>query len=119
MARERPTRQQLSLMVQQKGLKTLIDEQPAFRKFIWTVFTEAGIFVPTYSRGSPHDTSYNEGRRALGLEVLHMLKHVQPDILAIVEREGNLLASDVQAAAPQNESEDYDAPLPYDDQDER
>lgn len=119
MARERPTRQQLSLMVQQKGLKALIEEQPAFRKFIFTLFTDAGIFVPTYSHRSPYDTAYNAGRQSMGLEVLHLLKHVRPDILSIIEREGNLLDVEVKTAATPHESEELYDPLQDDAADER
>lgn len=110
---ERPTRQQLTLQVQARNLKTLLETSGPFRKFIWTILNEASIFYPTYSRSSSHDTSFNEGRRAVGLEVLHMLKHVRPDILALLEAEGNLLAKDIEAAKPLDESED-DSELPND-----
>jgi len=117
---ERMTRQQLALNVQRRNLQTLLDN-PAFRKFCWTILTEARIFYPTYSQGSPYDTSFNEGRRALGLEVLHMLKHVRPDILGLLEREGNLLAQEIEAAKPPESEDDDETPstLPDADDDER
>ena len=119
MARERPTRQQLSLMVHHRGLKALLEEQPAFRKFIFTLFTDAGIFVPTYSHSSPYDTAFNAGRQSMGLEVLHMLKHVRPDILGLIEKEGNLLEVEVSAATTPHESEELYDSLSTDDADER
>lgn len=97
-----------------RGLAELIEANQAFRIFLWTMFNDAGIFYPTYSHGSPYDTSFNEGRRAMGLEVLHMLKHVRPDILGIVEREGNLLHREIAAAKPHGDSDalldDYEQP---------
>lgn len=109
--RERPTRQQLSIMLQNRGLKELLDSSGPFRKFIFTLFTDASIFYPT-SRRSPYDTAYWEGRRALGLEVLHLLKHVRPDILSLIEREGNLLERDLQAAETPNPEDPDETPLP-------
>lgn len=120
MSRERPTRQQLSLGVQRKGLESLLNESKAFRVFLFELFTDASIFYPTYSRGSPHDTSYAEGRRALGLEVLHKLKYVRPDILGLIEREGNLLSQQIEAlaqAAPDREDPHEDLSAELDDPD--
>lgn len=94
----RLTNQDLQIRLQNKGLGALLDTSGPFRKFVFTLFTEAGLYVPTYQRGSSHGTAYLEGRRSLGLEVLHMLKHVRPDILSVIEREGNLLA--IEAAPP-------------------
>lgn len=108
----RPTRQQLTDMVFKRNLGTLLDTNQTFRKLIWTIMVDAGIFYPTFSRGSPHDTSYAEGRRAMGLEVLHLLKHARPSILAILEAEGNLIAQDIKAATtpssqtPEDDDED-------------
>lgn len=115
--RERPTRQQLSKMLLDKGLKDLLDNSGPFRKFLWTLFVDASIFYPTYSRRSPYDTSWNEGRRALGLEVLHRLKSVRPDILGLIEREGNLLERDIaEAEQTLNEDQDASQSIPDDDQ---
>lgn len=96
-----------------KGIASLLDESAAFRKFLWTLLKDASIFYPTYSRASPYDTSYHEGRRSLGLEVLHLLKDIRPDILGLLEHEGNLFE---QAAKPP-ETEDEYAPEPDDDAD--
>lgn len=103
----RLTNAELSRQIMTRGLKDLLATNKAFRMFCLTLFNDAGIFIPTYSHGSPYDTAYREGRRAMGLEVLHLLKNVQPDILSIIEREGNLLA-----AAKTPESEDDHANLP-------
>lgn len=109
------TRQELTLMVQKKGLESLLNESKAFRKFIFTLFAETNIFYPTYSRASSLDTAYQEGRRSVGLEVLHMLKGVRPDILGLIEAEGNLLAEDIAAVTPTDEDADADLPNPIDE----
>lgn len=82
-----------------RGLSELLGQSAAFRKFVWTLLTDAGIYMPTYRQGSlsaASDHAYLEGRRALGLEVLHELKHARPDLLAVLEREGELIAADAQ-----------------------
>jgi hypothetical protein len=107
------TRDDLSRQVQRKNLATLLESSSAFRKFIFTLFTDAGIFYPTYSHRSPYDTAYNTGRQSMGLEVLHMLKHVRPDVLSLIEAEGNILANEIAAVTPDTESEDEDE-LPTD-----
>lgn len=53
----------------------------------------------------------------MGLEVLHMLKHVRSDILSIIEREGNLLEREIKAAE-QSTPEDAYAPPSIPDDDE-
>lgn len=103
------TKHDLRLSLQRAGLKNLLETSQPFRQFVWTIFTEARIFAPTYSRGSPHETSYQEGRRALGLEVLHILKSSRPDILALIEGEGNLTADELEgpnaAQSPEDDPE--------------
>lgn len=96
----------LALKLQSAGLKALLDTSPVFRKFMWTLMIEAGIFYPTYRQGSPHGTSYQEGRRALGLEILHMLKAAHEGTLGILEREGDLIATQTGAAQPPGEDDD-------------
>lgn len=103
---KRLSRQELSMRLQNRNLKTLLEENPAFRRFVWTILKDAGIFYPTYSPRSPYDTAFAEGRRAMGLEVMHMLKHIRPDVLAIVEAEGNLLDAELQTTQPLDEAED-------------
>lgn len=92
--RQTLTAQEIQLRLFRRGLKELLDNNQTFRRFVWTIMSDAGIFHPTH-RGSPYDTSYAEGRRALGLEVLHLLKSARLDILAVVESEGDLLAGKV------------------------
>lgn len=116
---ERPSRETLTLMVQHRGLKSLIAENRAFRRFLWTLFVDAGIFYPSYSRRSPYDTAYQEGRRAMGLEVLHMLKNLEPRILSVLEAEGNLLAQELKMAGKPSPTEELDHELSQHDDEDR
>lgn len=96
-----------------KGVEALLNESPAFRKFLWTWMRDLGIFIPQNPRGTAHDLAYEVGRRAAGLEVLHMLKDVRPDIIGLLDREGNLME---EAAKPQPREDhaDLQDPDPYD-----
>lgn len=104
----RLTNHDMQLRLQRTGLRVLLETSPVFRKFIFTLLTDAAIFYPTYQLGSPHGTSYHEGRRSLGLEVLHQLKNACPGFLGLIEREGDLLAT--EAAPPPGDSNDDQTP---------
>lgn len=43
---------------------------PAGRRVAHRLLSQAMVFQPTYSPGDPHQTSFNEGRRTLGLWLL-------------------------------------------------
>jgi hypothetical protein len=111
---ERITNRELQRRLMLKGIEGLLESNSAFRKFLWTLFTDAGIFYPTYSRTSPHDTAYMEGRRSLGLEVLHILKAVRPDILGLLEREGNLFEEAARPLKSEDDLENLSNPDPDD-----
>lgn len=102
-----------------RDLKNLLGSSPTFRRFILTLLNDAGIYMPTYRQGSPaaaSDHVYQEGRRSLGLEVLHELKGVRPDLLAILEAEGELIVADVNASQAQEAQADSVAPSLEDDE---
>jgi hypothetical protein len=83
-----------------RGLAELLSTSATFRKFLWQLINDSGMYLPTYRQGSlaaASDHAYQEGRRALGLEVLHELKFARTDILALLEREGELITAKVQA----------------------
>jgi hypothetical protein len=98
-----------------RGIAELLSTSKTFRKFCWTILTDAGIYMPTYRQGSPaaaSDHAYQEGRRALGLEILHGLKFAKDGVLALLEQEGDLLAAQAQAMsngrADQTLEDEYD-----------
>ncbi len=106
----RMTSHEMALRVHRRGLEQLLRDHPAFRRFLFDLFVEAGLFYPAYQRGDPGHTSYLAGRTSLGLEVLHMLKAVRPDILSLIEAEGNLLE---QPLTKSQESPDDDLDPPH------
>jgi hypothetical protein len=46
------------------------------QRFLWWLLSITGVFLPSYTGNS--DTYFNEGRRAVGLEVMHRLATVAP-----------------------------------------
>lgn len=48
----------------------------AGRRFLWWLLSITGVYLPSYTGNS--DTYFNEGRRAIGLEVMHRLASVAP-----------------------------------------
>lgn len=69
-------------------LKQMVATNTTFQRFVLELFGDAGIYLPSYRQGSPNDTAFWEGRRALGLEVLHKLKNLEPNLLGILEATG-------------------------------
>ncbi len=56
------------------------------REFLWWLFELCGVFGSSYTGNS--DTYFNEGRRAIGNEVLHRLVKVKPEIFQAMIRSG-------------------------------
>jgi len=56
------------------------------REFLWWLFEICGVFTTSYTGNS--DTYFNEGRRAIGNEVLHRLVKVKPEIFQAMIRSG-------------------------------
>jgi len=56
------------------------------REFLWWLFELCGVFGSSYTGNS--DTYFNEGRRAIGNEVLHRLVKVRPEIFQAMIRSG-------------------------------
>lgn len=81
---------ELEMTVQRAGLKRLMQDR-VFRRFILTVLDDAAIDQTTFRQGSPHDTSFLEGRRALGLTILDMLRAAEPAVRASLEAEREIL----------------------------
>ena len=63
-----------------------IAETAQGRDFLWWLFEICGVFVSSYTGNS--DTYFNEGRRAVGNEVLHRLVKVKPEIFQAMIRCG-------------------------------
>ena len=63
-----------------------IAETAQGRDFLWWLFEMCGVFASSYTGNS--DTYRNEGRREIGLEVLHRLVKVKPEIFQAMIRSG-------------------------------
>lgn len=101
---ERLTTQQLAEKLQRAEEEALLADRK-FRRFLFRLFRDCSIYYPTYQRGDPHGTSYWEGRRASGLEVLHRLQGLEPGLMGLIEQEGNLLA---ERLTPQQSPDDIE-----------
>lgn len=76
----RPAKGELAARVAKEEVRLLMADRK-FRRFIWRFFGKSGMF--SRSTGStPHDTSFREGRRDLGNEVLTELRLADPGALA-------------------------------------
>lgn len=61
-------------------------QMPAFRKFLWHVFSVSSMFHSTHGANAL-TSAFAEGRRSLGLDILDRLRMVQPDVLLHVLRD--------------------------------
>ena len=58
----------------------------------------ANVWYPSFDADSAHTTSYMEGRRAVGLELIDMLHQADGDALAKVLQTSSRLLIDVEAS---------------------
>lgn len=68
--------------LEREEVRLLLQDQK-FRRFAWRLLSKSGMFEPSH-RANPVDTSFAEGRRALGIDVLTDLRLAQPDALLAV-----------------------------------
>jgi hypothetical protein len=67
----------VSLSDQEKVDLADLIERPGFRRFLFRVIQNAGIFSAT-ANGSDQRTSFNDGRRSLGLDILREVEAAMP-----------------------------------------
>lgn len=58
------------------------------RRFIWRYLSDCGIFRSSYVT-EPHDTAYNEGRRAVGLKLLAEVTEAMPEAYSLMVKENH------------------------------
>lgn len=63
------------------------------REFLWWLFEICGVFTTSYTGNS--DTYFNEGRRAVGNEVLHRLVEVRPEVFQAMIKSGKARQDEV------------------------
>lgn len=61
----------------------------AGRQWMWDVLTSCSIFSSTFALGSPDLGAFNEGRRAVGLQILADIMIYCPDSYLQAQRENN------------------------------
>lgn len=59
------------------------------RRLLWWLLSLTGVYLPSYTGNS--DTYFNEGRRAVGLEIMHRLVSVAPGVFEDMIRTGERL----------------------------
>jgi hypothetical protein len=67
----------MNLTDQDRADLTDLIERPGFRRFLFRVIQNAGIFSAT-ANGSEQRTSFNDGRRSLGLDILREVDAALP-----------------------------------------
>jgi hypothetical protein len=67
----------MSLTDQERADLADLIERPGFRRFLFRVIQNAGIFSAT-TNGSEQRTSFNDGRRSLGLDILQEVESAMP-----------------------------------------
>ena len=68
-----------------RSIESIAGTEPG-REFLWWLFEICGVFMMSYTGNS--DTYFNEGRRAVGNEVLHRLVNVKPEIFQAMIKSG-------------------------------
>lgn len=68
-----------------KDIRTILST-PAGRRFLWWLLSITGPHLPSYTGNS--DTYFNEGRRAVGLEVEHRIVAADPAAYLAMIQEG-------------------------------
>ena len=70
-----PSVDKLRLMREQDQIRHTM-ETPLGRGLVWEILASSGVFRSTFTGESTHTSAYNEGRRAVGLELFaKVMKH--------------------------------------------
>ena len=83
---EAVARQRKELEIELKNDIRSIAGTPAGRRFLWWILSITGPHLPSYTGNS--DTYFNEGRRAVGLEIERRLVAADPAAYLAMIQEG-------------------------------
>lgn len=67
-------------------LKSLMSE-PLGRRFMWSLLARAGVFLSCFTGNST--TFFNEGKREIGLQYMHMINEACPELYHVMVTEAN------------------------------
>jgi hypothetical protein len=59
------------------------------RRFIWRILEICGPFQPSFDHASPRMTDFNEGKRAIGIEIIKMLHDADSAVYSQMANEHN------------------------------
>lgn len=60
---------------------------PLGRRYIWAALEQAGIWRTSFAGDRPHTTSFNEGRRDIGLRLLNDVMAFDANALTLMQAE--------------------------------
>lgn len=84
--KERKTKKQLKLEKQREELRQICKDKRV-RDYLWRVLSECGIYSDGFDSTSPYKTSYNEGRRKIGIQIIIGLMDADPSIYSLMRLE--------------------------------
>lgn len=74
-------------------IKTMMSE-PMGRRFMWSLLGRAGVFLSCFTGNST--TFFNEGKREIGLQYMHMINEACPELYHVMVTEANNHAREVE-----------------------
>ena len=80
------------------------------RRLIWRLMGKCGIFMQSFIPGDQDLTSFNEGRRSIGLTLLKQVIDINPESYVLMEKESKKEAKYVRGA-DERESEQRQSDL--------
>lgn len=63
---------------------------PEGRRFFWRYLEKCGIFKSSFSEHSSHLTSFMEGERSIGLQLMADMNEADPEAYAVMQRENRV-----------------------------
>lgn len=104
---------QVQTAVYHRNLVKLFNENPTFRRFLWTSLRDAGIYYPTIVPGDAVMSAFQEGKRAGGLETLHQMQALIPDFIGRLMAEFGFTGEPAhrqQSAQPHEDEHEHPEP---------
>lgn len=99
-------KERLEALRDDNDLRFLLNE-PSGRNFIWWMLTICGVFEISYRPNDPYGTTFREGSRSVGNQLLARINEVNPEayLLMIKEHQGERNGRTKSESGPESESE--------------